>query len=236
MIVGAEDAAAVAAAAGSPAKTYAFGLSRGDCHAHDLRYVGGRGVFSVCLMDKICGEVRLSVPGEHNVKNALAATLAAATAGVAVPVILAALDGFTGAARRMESHGTLCGARVFDDYAHHPAEIEASLAAAAQLTPETGRIFAVFQPHTYSRTAALFEGFCRALRRADRVFVADTYPARETDTLGMSAAKLAAGVGERAAYVGDLAAIAAALRRELREGDTLVVMGAGDIDRIFALF
>lgn len=236
VIVNAEDAPAAAAVADSPAKVYTFGLSRGDCHARDLRYEGGRGVFSVCLMDKICGEVRLAVPGEHNVKNALAAILAAATAGVPVPVILSSLGGFTGAARRMESRGTWCGARVFDDYAHHPAEIEASLAAAAQITPKTGRIFAVFQPHTYSRTVALFEGFCRALRRADRVFVADIYPARETDTLGMSAAKLAAGVGPRAAYVGDLAAIAAALRQELTAGDTLLLMGAGDVDRIFTLF
>jgi UDP-N-acetylmuramate--alanine ligase len=136
----------------------------------------------------------------------------------------------------MQLRGTLCGARVLDDYAHHPAEIEAVLCTARQITPPTGRVFAVFQPHTYSRTAALFDGFCEALAEADRVFVADIYPARETNTLGMSAEGLTAGIGANAAFVGGFAEIAAALAGEVCDKDTVLVMGAGDIDGIFAKF
>lgn len=232
----AEDERAARAAAHSPARKYSFGLSHGDCYAKDLHYEGGRGRFSLCLLEHVCGEITLRVPGEHNVKNALAAALTAAVAGIPVPVILQALSHFEGAARRLEPRGVLRGAQVIDDYAHHPEEIRASIRAVRQFTPKTGRVFAVFQPHTYSRTAALFDGFCEALAEADRVFVADIYPARETDTLGMSAEGLAAGIGVNAAFVGGFAEIAAALAGEVCDKDTVLVMGAGDIDGIFAKF
>jgi UDP-N-acetylmuramate--alanine ligase len=133
----------------------------------------------------------------------------------------------------MSDRGIFRGARFFDDYAHHPTEIRASLAAARQITPGTGRIFAVFQPHTYTRTRAFFGEFCEALRAADRVIVADIYPAREWDTLGMSAALLAQEIGQKAAYVGGFSDIARTLLAEIAPGDTVLLMGAGDIDRLF---
>ncbi len=210
-----------------------FGLAEGDCHTQNLQYVGGRGHFSLILDGKCQGEVRLSVLGEHNVKNALAAALCAADAGISPAVIVKALSNFRGAARRMSYRGLFHGAAFFDDYAHHPAEIRASLAAARQITPKTGRVFVVFQPHTYTRTKAFFDAFCEALRMADRVIVADIYPARETDTLCMSAALLASGVGKHAAYVGGFAEIARTLIAEIAPGDTVLVMGAGDVDRLF---
>jgi UDP-N-acetylmuramate--alanine ligase len=134
----------------------------------------------------------------------------------------------------MEYRGMLRGARLFDDYAHHPAEIVATISAAREILCDKGRLFVVFQSHTYSRTAAFFGEICDALREADRVLVAEIYAARENDTLGMSAAALAAGVGERASAPGNLSAIAATLSRELEAGDLCIVMGAGDIDRLFA--
>ncbi len=133
----------------------------------------------------------------------------------------------------MSERGLLRGVRFFDDYAHHPAEIRASLRTVRQITPQTGRIFAVFQPHTYTRTKAFFDDFCRELRAADRVIVADIYPARETDTLGMNAALLAQRIGQKAAYVGGFSQIARTLLAEIAPGDTVLVMGAGDIDRLF---
>jgi len=211
-----------------------FGLKKGDCHAENLQYVAGRGEFSLVLDGKSVGEVHLWVLGEHNVKNALAAALAAADAGIPPAVITAALSKFRGAVRRMSDRGLFHGARFFDDYAHHPVEIRASLAAARQITPKTGRVFAIFQPHTYTRTKAFFDATCEALRAADRVIVADIYPARERDTLGMSAALLADGVGAYATYVGGIPEIARTLLSEIAPGDTVVVMGAGDIDRLFA--
>ena len=135
----------------------------------------------------------------------------------------------------MEYRGLLRGARLFDDYAHHPTEIVATLTAARQMAGN-GRLFAVFQSHTYSRTAAFFGEICQALQGADRVLIADIYAARETDRKGMSAAALAAGVGERATAPGNFAAIAAALTEEVAPGDLVVVMGAGDIHRIFGEF
>ena len=210
-----------------------FGSKEGDCHAEGLRYVGGRGEFSLVLDGKALGKVHLAVPGEHNVKNALAAALCAAECSIAPEAITSALSQFTGAARRMSERGVLRGARFFDDYAHHPTEIRAALSTARQITPDTGRVFAVFQPHTFTRTKAFFDDFCKELRAADRVIVADVYPARETDTLGMSADLLAKGIGERACFVGGNAQIARTLLAEIAPGDTVVVMGAGDIDRLF---
>ena len=210
-----------------------FGLSAGDAHTENLQYVAGRGAFSLVLDGKAVGRVQLSVLGEHNVKNALAAALCAWDAGLSPAVIARALSNFHGAARRMQYRGLFHGAHFFDDYAHHPAEIRASLAAARQITPKTGRVFAVFQPHTYTRTKAFFTEFCDALGAADRVIVADIYPARETDTLGMSAALLAGSVGKQATYVGGFPEIARALLAEIAPGDTVLVMGAGDIDRLF---
>jgi UDP-N-acetylmuramate--alanine ligase len=210
-----------------------FGLYEGDCHAKDLQYEAGRGKFSLVLDGACAGEIHLSVLGEHNVKNALAAALCAADAGIAAKVIVRALSAFAGTGRRMSDRGIFRGARFFDDYAHHPTEIRASLAAARQITPGTGRIFAVFQPHTYTRTRAFFGEFCEALRAADRVIVADIYPAREWDTLGMSAALLAQEIGQKAAYVGGFSDIARTLLAEIAPGDTVLLMGAGDIDRLF---
>ncbi len=211
-----------------------FGLSVGDCRAEGLVLDRGCGRFFLHVGERRLGEIRLCVPGEHNVKNALAAALAAWKQGITAEVICTALSRFSGAQRRMSLRGRLRGAPVFDDYAHHPTEIAASIRTARELGG--GRVLAVFQPHTYSRTAALFDDFCTALRMADRAFVCDIYPARETDTLGMSAAGLAGAVGPSCTWVGDLAATAATLCAEVREGDTVLLMGAGDIDRIFTHF
>ncbi len=232
VICNAEDAALCTALAAAPGRRLTFGLSCGDCHAEKITYVAGRGQFSLIVCGERQGEVCLRVPGEHNVKNALAAALTAAVHGIPYPTICAALSQFSGASRRLSYRGRLRGAALYDDYAHHPAEIVAGIDTARKMAG-TGRVFVVFQPHTYTRTAALFGELCTALSRADRVFVADIYPARETDTLGMSAARLAEGIGAHAAYVGDNAAILGALLREVTPADTVLIMGAGDIDRIF---
>ena len=125
---------------------------------------------------------------------------------------------------------------VYDDYGHHPTEIRATLSAFRGLCG--GRLVCVFQSHTYSRTAKLFDGFADALCAADRVIVADIYAARETDTMGVSGEKLAAEIeknGGSAVYGGSFENIAELLKHELREDDTLVVMGAGDIYKLFPL-
>ncbi len=185
-------------------------------------------------------EVRLAVPGAHNALNAVAALEACRLAGADPAQAVQALADFQGAGRRFERLGeTAQGATVYDDYAHHPTEVAATIAAARTLGPE--RVVAVFQPHLYSRTRALAGDFGTALAAADLVVVLDVYPARERaeDFPGVSgeliadAASAAARNGTTVAWEpGGIAAAAALLSAQLRAGDVCLVMGAGDVDRL----
>jgi UDP-N-acetylmuramate--alanine ligase len=187
--------------------------------------------------------VRLSVPGLHNVANATAALAAmhAAGAGELLPSLAdlaAALEGFPGMARRLELKGTCNGARVYDDYAHHPTEVAASLSAVRELPHE--RLFVVFQPHLYSRTRALAGRFGRALAGADVVGVLDVYAAREQPTgelegvSGLMVARAAASAapGRRVLWLGELDRAAAIVGPLLSDGDILVTIGAGDVFKL----
>ena len=131
----------------------------------------------------------------------------------------------------MEFKGTVNGALVFDDYGHHPTEVATTLAGVAKRGAE--RVFCVFQPHTFSRTYTLMNDFAKSFEAVDRVFIADIYPARETDNLGISGKTLAKRIGEKADYISGFENIASELNSMLREGDILVVMGAGDIYKVF---
>src|SRR3954454_15641443 len=183
-------------------------------------------------------EVELSVPGEHNVLNALAALAACRPAGVEPAEAAPALRSFGGAARRFEDHGaTASGARVFDDYAHHPTEVAATLEAARQVP--SGRLVACFQPHLYSRTSRLARDFGRALARADLAAVLDIYPARERaeDFPGVSGLIVAQAAADAAGgrpvwWLPSLDDAERRLRDELREGDVLVTLGAGNVDEL----
>jgi UDP-N-acetylmuramate--alanine ligase len=150
--------------------------------------------------------------------------------------ITAGLASFGGVSRRMEYKGMLGGAAVYDDYAHHPTEIRASIDAARALCRK--RLVCVFQSHTYSRTAALFDDFAAALSRADRVIVAPIYAAREQNTSGVREAALAEAIRQRgtpACHGESLADTAALLHEQVQDGDTVLIMGAGDIDRMYPL-
>ena len=189
--------------------------------------------FDAVDKDGIVCHIDLSVTGRHNVYNALAATVACRLCGLDRAAIEDGLHSFSGASRRMELKGRLNGASVYDDYGHHPTEVATTLKGARGNTAEGGRLFCLFQSHTSSRTYALLDDFAQALRVADRVIVADIYAARETDTLGVSADLLAERVGGGAVACHSFAQGAEMLTEELREGDTAVVMGAGDIYKVF---
>ena len=145
--------------------------------------------------------------------------------------IVSGIKKFTGASRRMELKGFVNGARVYDDYGHHPTEVATTLDGVKRML-DGGRLFCVFQSHTYSRTRALFDDFAGALAIADRVIVADIYAARETDTLGVTPELLAERITGGIACHG-FENIAKLLQTELRDGDIAVVMGAGDIWHVF---
>jgi UDP-N-acetylmuramate--alanine ligase len=184
--------------------------------------------------------MRLAVPGRHMALNALGALLAAIQVGAQVDTILDGLAGFEGVRRRFELVGTANGVRVFDDYAHHPTEVRATLEAARTLSGDAGgRLVACFQPHLYSRTRLLARDFGRALALADLVVVLDVYPARERaeDFPGVSGLTIARAAADAAGgrtvwWLPRMEDAAAMLGAELCAGDLLLTMGAGDVDRL----
>jgi UDP-N-acetylmuramate--alanine ligase len=200
--------------------------------------VGGRGFERFTLSAPGPAELDLGVPGRHNVLNARAALAALAVAGFDRQAAAGALATFPGMLRRQELKGTCDGALVYDDYAHHPTEVRATLEALRELEPR--RLLAVFQPHLYSRTKALAEDFGAALAAADEIGVLDVYAAREEPVgrlEGVSGLMVARAVADRAGgkpvlWLRDIEEAARELPRRLREGDLLVTIGAGDINRL----
>jgi UDP-N-acetylmuramate--alanine ligase len=173
--------------------------------------------------------LRPGAPGRHNLDNAACALALADWCGVPLDQAAARIAGFGGVGRRFEERGTAAGVRVVDDYAHHPAEVAAVLAAARSVHP--GRLVAVFQPHLYSRTRALGAETGRALGAADLVVVTDVYAAREAPVPGVSGRLVADAVpaGVEVRYVPALADVAPALVPDLRAGDLVLTIGAGDV-------
>jgi UDP-N-acetylmuramate--alanine ligase len=176
-------------------------------------------------------QLRLRVPGRHNLLNAAAAVAAATWAGAEPSAVLEGLASFGGAQRRFERVGTVGGVTVVDDYAHHPTELIATIAAARQ-SAVRGRLIAVFQPHRYSRTSALAGELGRALAGADLAVVTDVYAAGESPVPGVTGqlvADAAAATGVITHYVPDTAAVPDAVARLVSDGDLVLTMGAGDI-------
>jgi UDP-N-acetylmuramate--alanine ligase len=180
-------------------------------------------------------ELELSVPGRHNLLNARAALAGLQLAGFDIEAAAPALREFPGVRRRLELKGRRNGARIYDDYAHHPTEVRASLEALRELGP--GRLIAVFQPHLYSRTKALSEELGAALTLADEVGVLDVYPAREEpvgDLAGVSGLQVAEAAADRSGgrpvwWLVDVERAERAVAPRLGDGDLLVTIGAGDI-------
>ncbi len=183
-------------------------------------------------------EAKLHVPGRHNVLNALAAIAVCHTLGCSPEEIRKGLSLFTGTGRRFEKVSVVRGATLIDDYAHHPTEIEATLAAARSTVAQGGRVLAIFQAHTYSRALAFKNEFGAALSAADQVFVSDIYAAREPDPGTISGASMASdfcAMGVRAGYYGDFEATAAAVSAAMQPGDLVISLGAGDVNQILKM-
>ena len=176
-------------------------------------------------------EVSLQVPGKHNVRNALAVFAIIELLGLSVEKAAQALSKFTGTGRRFQLRGEANGISIFDDYAHHPTEIKATLAGARARYPER-RIWAVWQPHTYSRTQTLFLDFARAFKDADEVIVTEVYAAREPKQDFTSAEIVSAMPNRSARYIETLTEVTSYLLRNLKSGDVVIVMSAGDADQI----
>ena len=176
-------------------------------------------------------EVSLQVPGKHNVRNALAVFAIADVLGLPRDGVATTLGKFTGTGRRFQLRGEANGISIFDDYAHHPTEIKATLEGARARYPDR-RIWAVWQPHTYSRTQTLFLEFSRAFKDADEVIVTEVYAAREPKQDFTSAEVVSAMPHMSARYIETLPEVSSYLLRNLKPGDVVIVMSAGDADQV----
>ncbi|OCB26850.1 UDP-N-acetylmuramate--L-alanine ligase [Mycobacterium malmoense] len=212
-----------------------YGSGPGGDHAATLLSWEQQGTEAVAHI-QLAGEshprvMRLSVPGRHMALNALGALLAAVEIGASVDAVLDGLAGFEGVRRRFELVGNAGSVRVFDDYAHHPTEISATLAAVRTVLEQSGggRSLVVFQPHLYSRTKEFAEQFGRALDAADEVFVLDVYGAREQPLAGVSGASVAEHVSVPVRYLPNFSAVAEQVAAAAGPGDVIVTMGAGDV-------
>ena len=207
-----------------------FGLSnKADVYAKNVIRLGSLTKFDIMYKGKFLETVSIHVPGEHNLKNALAAAAASICLGIKPTAIKYGLAGFSGAGRRFEFKGKYNGADVYDDYAHHPGEVRALLDAVESLGYK--RTIVVFQPHTYTRTMALFHDFVRQLRRADIVYLAEIFAAREKNILGISSADLAEKI-EGARFFKTFEEIEEDLRKTAEPGDLILTVGAGNVYKI----
>ena len=192
-----------------------------------------RTAVAVTFDGECLGDVVLRVPGQHNVRNALAAIASGLALGASIDALRTGLEAFAGVERRFQRLGQAKGVEVVDDYAHHPTEVAATIAAARAAFPGR-RIVAAFQPHLYSRTRDFAGDFAQALALADVSLLTAIYPARELPIPGVTSALIAVPLVQRGcppAWVGERSALAEALVAIVREGDVVITLGAGDITR-----
>ncbi len=215
-------------------KVITYGLTpHADVQAVDIRQTGGTSEFTVLRGGTEQGRIMLHVPGEHNIKNALAALTVAGELGLPFATSSAAVGAFRGVIRRFEVKADLGGVMVVDDYAHHPTEVRETLRG--MKAGWRRRVVCVFQPHTYTRTRDFVREFGQAFMNADVLIVTDIYPARELPIEGVTGemiAQAARNFGHRdVRFVPDKAAVPAVLADIVRSGDIVITMGAGDIYR-----
>jgi len=216
--------------------TYGFS-SQADFHASDVKHRQGRTSFTAYFKGEELGRISFRMPGRHNVLNALAVIAVAHELGVPFQTVIGGFRNFGGLQRRFQPRDEVNGVMIVDDYGHHPAEIKATLAAAK--SGWSKRVVAVFQPHRYSRTAALFEDFKTAFYQADVLVVTDVYAAGEEPIEGASGESLAQGVIDHghkdAHYRSSFEEVTDLLGELVAPGDLVVTLGAGNVNQICQL-
>lgn len=227
VIVNADNSGAMEALVGLKRPVLTFGLDApADCTATNVAETDSTPVFDIVIQGQFYAHVTLQVHGRHNILNALAAAAAAYVLGIPGKAVEDGLATFTGAGRRFEHKGTFRGAEVYDDYAHHPDELHALLTTAKSLGYQ--RVLVAFQPHTYTRTAKLFDKFVEELKIADAVILAEIYAAREQNAIGISSTDLCRQI-PGSIYCSTLDKVTTQLRQMAQPGDLILTVGAGDI-------
>jgi UDP-N-acetylmuramate--alanine ligase len=235
IVLCADDAGANSLKTPSSTEVVRYGFDNHDARliARDVQGGSGKSSFDVLFDDELLGRVELNVPGRHNVLNSLAAIASGLALGADFRSMARGLANFSGAERRFQRLGESAGILVVDDYAHHPTEIAATLAAARAAYPDH-RIVAAFQPHLFSRTRDFAKDFGSALAAADAVFLTEIYPAREKPIEGVTSTLVEdalTAAGGSLAWRGERNALADALDASVRTGDLVLTIGAGDITK-----
>ena len=228
IVANCEDANTMTALEGATRPMVTFGVEQGDIWAENLEFYHGLGRFDVVHHGRFYAHIELSVPGLHNVKNALAAAAAAYVLGVPGEAVERGMSEFRLPGRRFERKGFFNGAVVYDDYAHHPGELEMLLDSAHQLGYR--RVICAFQPHTYTRTHELFDDFVDVLKKPDITLLAEIFAAREDNTIGISSNDLAKQI-PGSIYCPTLEQVTNTLKEIAQPGDLILTVGAGDIYR-----
>ncbi len=235
-VVGIDNARSASLAARAlRARTLTFGIAPADVRAANVRYEGGNGRFDVIARDATLGTVRLSVPGEMNVLNALAAVAVGLELALPFEAIATALHGFRGVRRRFDVLAAGDRMTVVDDYAHHPTAVRATIAAARAY--HRGPLIVAFQPHRYTRTAFLAREFADALRGADRVYLTPVYAASEPAIPGVSERSIGeplAAAGAAVSYVARVEDLEERIFRETPPGTLVLFLGAGSVTGVAA--
>ncbi len=216
-------------------KVITYGFNRNcDLRAEALEYVGGMTECRVYEQDVLLGNIKLQIPGRHNMQNALAALTVARALDVKFSTITQALEEFAGVYRRFETKGIYRDVLIIDDYAHHPTEVRATLEGASNFFD--GRIVCLFQPHTFSRTKDQYKEFAKSFDSADVLLIMDIYPAREKPIEGINGNMIvnsARDYGHKNVhFVADSFSALSKLKEILKAGDLLITMGAGDVWKI----
>jgi UDP-N-acetylmuramate--alanine ligase len=214
-------------------KTLTYGLTKdADIYARNISYSGDRMFFDVIYKGDSLGEFGITIPGVHNVLNSLAAIAAGLELQISADKIMKSLKGFGGIHRRFEFKGEASGVKIYDDYGHHPSEIQAVLKAARGCYPDC-RISVIFQPHRYTRTRDLIDQFALSFGDADAVYLMDIYPAGEKPIEGVTSDAIMkrmhdAGIGT-VRHIGDRHELVDSVSSSLKSGDVLITLGAGDV-------
>lgn len=211
--------------------TYGFSEAA-DVYARDIKHAGAKMTFEAVYKGKSIGIFVLPIPGRHNVLNSIAAIAVAIELQVPIDVIKKGLANFSGIQRRFELKGDVKGIKIFDDYGHHPSEVKATLKAARECF-NGSRLFVLFQPHRYTRTRDLMDEFAASFSNADKLFLMDIYPASERPIEGISSEVLAQRIRDTGfdnlTYIPDRKEMMEKIAYEMKQGDVLITLGAGDV-------